>query len=694
MSDDKILIMKNTAKKKEVIAYLHTHWDREWYREFEVFRLRLIRVFDNVLDLLEQNKIPSFYFDGQVVALLDYLELRPEKEDIIRKLIKDKRLFIGPFYCLVDEFLTDGICFRKNLEIGLNIAKSFGCTDFIGYLADTFGHSKNIPSILQEYDINKAIVWRGCGDLPAEFIFNGVNTVNLIRGYFMDIFSAQINIDEKVKIIKSNLDIIAEKSGDTLLLPIGADHLGVPIDIADQIITVNECLDNYEIKLSSPFEYFNKVKFKTEHKDELRDNSKTFILQGAYSARLLLKQLNTKCSYKLDLANKLQNEFGNNYQKAIDYAYKLLLQNQAHDGICGCSTDDVHNENITRYKKVLQIAETIIEEIKFTKSHDMAISFKNNNKYKILEIERELIEDNTQIISTCKGFPKEILYNTEKIPVTEDYTTIYTLLKEFNPDNKSSDLHVDDTNIFNSNIRLVIENGKLDLYDKGTCYKNFIQFVRCKDIGDTYNFGPVVDDNFEIAQIKSAKVILDGPLRSTMRINTSFFDVDISLNKRSKLLNFNIKWLNLLSNRLWQVRFNFKKPVKEVFSEDLNLLISREFNPNYEIRKNLPKEKGHEAMTNTAPMQRFAWANGCGVITDGLSEYEVFDKSLSITLLRSVGIISNPKNPARTTPAGPPIPTPKAQQIGENNVEFSIGFFPLKDWEYYIEEIYPQTILF
>ena len=47
--------------KKKVIAYLHTHWDREWYREFEVFRIRLLRVFDNVLNLLEQNKIPSFY---------------------------------------------------------------------------------------------------------------------------------------------------------------------------------------------------------------------------------------------------------------------------------------------------------------------------------------------------------------------------------------------------------------------------------------------------------------------------------------------------------------------------------------------------------------------------------------------------------------------------------------------------------
>ena len=142
---------------KTVIAYLHSHWDREWYREFEVFRLRLLRVFDNVLGLLEQNKIPSFYFDGQVSALLDYLELRPEKEGQIRKFIKEKKLFIGPFYTLVDEFLTDRTTFKKNLEIGLKISKDFGCEDFIGYLADTFGHSKNVPSVLMEFGIDKCV---------------------------------------------------------------------------------------------------------------------------------------------------------------------------------------------------------------------------------------------------------------------------------------------------------------------------------------------------------------------------------------------------------------------------------------------------------------------------------------------------------------------------------------------------------
>ena len=87
--------------KKTVIAYLHTHWDREWYREFEVFRLRLLRVFDNVLDMLEQGKIPSFYFDGQVAALLDYLEIRPEKEQLVRRFIKEKKLFIAGLFTVL-----------------------------------------------------------------------------------------------------------------------------------------------------------------------------------------------------------------------------------------------------------------------------------------------------------------------------------------------------------------------------------------------------------------------------------------------------------------------------------------------------------------------------------------------------------------------------------------------------------------
>ena len=172
--------------KKQVIAYLHTHWDREWYREFEIFRMRLLRVFDNVLGLLENNRIPCFYFDGQVAALEDYLEMRPDKFELVKNLIQNKKLFIGPFYCLIDEFLTDKTCFEKNLEIGMTKAINLGCTDFIGYLPDTFGHSQNVPDILRDFGIDKCIVWRGCGDFPAEFRWCGMDTVNLVRGYFQE----------------------------------------------------------------------------------------------------------------------------------------------------------------------------------------------------------------------------------------------------------------------------------------------------------------------------------------------------------------------------------------------------------------------------------------------------------------------------------------------------------------------------
>lgn len=634
--------------KKKVIAYLHTHWDREWYREFEVFRLRLLRVFDNVLNLLENNKIPSFYFDGQVGALLDYLEIRPEKEKLIRKFIAEKKLFIGPFYTLIDEFLTDRTVFEKNLEIGLKVSKDFGCTDFIGYFADTFGHSKNIPPLLKKFGIDKCVVWRGCGDIPSEFTFNGINTVNLIRGYFMDIFSSPMTIEQKAEWLKGNLDKIAAKSNDYLLLPIGADHLGVEPDIADQISKVNSLLEDYEIKLSNPFEYFELVKdnFKNfEWNDELRDNSLTFILQGSFSARMKLKQYNVKCTYLLEQADKLQKKYGSQYDAIIEYAYKLLLKNQAHDGIYGCSTDLVHRENITRYEKIIQIANTIIEELRL----------KYNFKTPVMD-SKELIPE-YKIVSKHFGVENSLLYDTQKIPVTEDFTDIYTL--KYSPAVKPE-------------INFEVKNGKIRIGQVE------MEFVRFQDDGDTYNFGAVKDDKGEKAEIYSFKNNI---------IKTSFFDVQVAV--QGKLVNFKIEWDNKLKNKLWQVKFNLKSPVTETFSEDLNAIIRREFAPDYDMRKHLPKVRGIEVKTNFAPMQRFVGAQGLGVITKGLTEYEVKGKSLLITLLRSTGVISNPKNPSRSTPAGPPIEVPEAQQLGYNCAEFSVGFFEPEDYQKYIDMVYP-----
>jgi len=96
----------------------HTHWDREWYLPFQTFRLRLVELVDRVLDLMEVEQAFVFTLDGQLATVDDYLELRPESEPRLRRLIGEGRLAIGPWQTLVDEFLVSGESIVRNLESG------------------------------------------------------------------------------------------------------------------------------------------------------------------------------------------------------------------------------------------------------------------------------------------------------------------------------------------------------------------------------------------------------------------------------------------------------------------------------------------------------------------------------------------------------------------------------------------------
>lgn len=704
--------------KKQVIAYTHFHWDREWYKEYETFRYRLIKSFDIVLDMLVSNKLPSFYFDGQTSALLDYLEIRPQKKELVKSLIKDKRLFIGPFYCLVDEFLTSKEVFTKNLEIGLKTSEEFGCSDFLAYFADTFGHSACTIPILKEFGINKAVVWRGCGDIPANFTWqyknNSIKTVNLVRGYFNDIFATKQTIEQKTAFLKSNLDKIAEKSGNVLLLPIGADHLAVPKDLETQVSNVNSLLDDYEIVLGSPFDYFEKTDEMFEkfvHNGELRDNSKTFILEGCYSSRLDIKRLNIIASHQLKLANKIcELEPTSNMKNLVEYAYKLLIQNQAHDSICGCSTDDVHKENIIRYKKTLQISNSIIDDYKLTHKSDelQILNLGRENYTGSLNYWSEKDYD-YPIVDTKNGFPADIFNDIYKIPITEDYTTLNNYVVncknqkfglnniEINP---QEDVFVSETSLGNSKIFLQIKDNNLYVG------KNKISLVDYVDLGDSYNYGPKVDDLGTKYTISSSEIVVNDPRFSSLRVRfkkernnakSNFAQNDsisltASLSADNDKIKIEVNWVNTEKNHLLQMCVDTIEPIFTTNSEDLGEIITREFNPNYDVRGNLPQERGIEVMMNNAPMQRGVCANGVVVVTEGITQYEVAKNELRLPLLRATGVISNALNTARTTPAGPPIEVDDLQQIGLNSQSLWIAFG--HDLRQYIDDIYNECIVF
>ncbi|HEY1584418.1 MAG TPA: alpha-mannosidase, partial [Polyangia bacterium] len=104
----------------------HTHWDREWYEPFEVFRAHLVEMLDEALDELERDDRLSFTLDGQVSLVDDYLELRPTAEPRIRALVEAGRLHVGPWYTQADTLLADGEALIRNLEFGLRRAELLG----------------------------------------------------------------------------------------------------------------------------------------------------------------------------------------------------------------------------------------------------------------------------------------------------------------------------------------------------------------------------------------------------------------------------------------------------------------------------------------------------------------------------------------------------------------------------------------
>ena len=129
----------------------------------------------------------------------------------------------------------------------------------------------------------------------------------------------------------------------------------------------------------------------------------------------------------------------------------------------------------------------------------------------------------------------------------------------------------------------------------------------------------------------------------------------------------------------------------------MNSLIKRSFDSTYNIRENLPKERGIEAKTNTAPMQRGLIIdeaeNNIGIVTKGLTQYEIVENKLYIPILRATGLISNPQNPARTTPAGPPIETPTLQMLGPNSAEFYVFFGSQNDFTRVLDTVYNYLIV-
>ena len=360
----------------------HTHWDREWYLPFQIFRARLVKMIDSLLNILSKEAdFRYFTLDGQTIVLEDYLEIRPDKAEELKKRIKEGRILIGPWYILPDEFLVSGESLIRNLILGEKISRKFGRVMRIGYTPDTFGHIEEMPQILRGFEIDNFVFWRGYTadeKRRSEFIWRAkdgseVIAVNLPDGYF-NAYNLTINgFEEFERKVKEKADRLKSyATTKNILLMNGEDHL-FPEEKLPEYINIYQNKHPEDTLFHSNLEIFLKEVRKNKSEleifsGELRDCKRTPILSGVLSTRIYIKQKNERCEVLLEKYvepfSVLSYLFGMEYPSYLIWqAWKYLLQNQTHDGICGTSVDEVHREMLTRYAWVEELGEYLLEEV-------------------------------------------------------------------------------------------------------------------------------------------------------------------------------------------------------------------------------------------------------------------------------------------------------------------------------------------
>ena len=672
----------------------HTHWDREWYRPLEYFRVELADVVDGVLDVLERDPdFASFTLDGQAVVLEDYVAVRPDNEGRLRASLGEGRLEVGPSYVLPDEFLVGAEALVRNLLIGRAVCERFGSEPSpVGYLPDSFGHPLQLPQILAGFGIGSFVFSRGLGDefdsLGAVFRWQAPDGSEVLA--FQQLpdysnFAAVSDADDaeaRIRGIVERFGPALEHGGvSSLLLCNGSDHLPVQAELPRLCTELEQRLPGAEVRIARYADYVRAVDPVNARRwtGELLGSRLQNVLRGVNSARLYLKRANERAERRLlgveTLTALVALQEGTEFPSAdFEFAWRELLRCQPHDSICGCSCDEVHRDMLVRYES-LDRTLTVLQDRAlegFASAPDaIGLGVVNPLPYR----RRGLIEvpGAEQLLVELDGFAARTVERPRGEPAEPR----------------------DGSVIESDRFRIeVAANGTLVLVDKrtGRRFEHVHVLEDELDMGDLYNFCQVDGQRIWRSDRVAVRVLADGPLVWELELRAEAerpAGLDLEFRPLAETVRLTVVTVVRLVRGCGRIelRTTIDNPAR-----------------NHRLRVLFPtgaatgpvRAEGHFALvrrTLLPPRPRTDWAEPpdptqhtlgavalgpIAVLTKGLPEYEARSTAggseLCLTLLRAVGIISRPAGVLKTRPqaAGPQVLTPDGQCPGRHELEYAL----------------------
>lgn len=359
----------------------HTHWDREWYLTQEQFRIKLVRLIDDLLDAAENNPdFCSFMLDGQAIVVQDYLRVKPHNINRLKHAMERGKIICGPWYILPDELLISGEAHIRNFLAGQKVLKPLGGGMKIAYLPDSFGHPAQMPQILQGLGMDTMVFWRGVSKdvVNTEFYWDApggagrVLCVQMPHGYGN---CGRLSADMSQTVPRLN-ELIASLGSkgttQTILLMNGSDHIAGQLDIDKVIKEAAKRIPGTEFRLSTMQQFVEELKTElgtlAVHEGEFRSGERSMLLGGTLSTRMAHKQANAQVQALAErvlepllAAEKLMGA-KDAQEDSITYLWERILENHPHDSICGCSIDEVHREMDARFASILQMEKDMLSD--------------------------------------------------------------------------------------------------------------------------------------------------------------------------------------------------------------------------------------------------------------------------------------------------------------------------------------------
>ena len=357
----------------------HCHWDKEWFATFEQHHVRLVKLVDNTVAVLENDpEYRCFVLDGQSSLIKDYLDTRPEMRGRIEGLVRQGRLLVGPWYTQPDLLVVSGEQLVRNLVTGIRTAREVGGEMKCGYMADNFGMCAQLPQIFRGAGIERAAMYRGPNPSGPEYknLFewraldgSSVIVAHLLgpTGYLMFTWPYDVPDMPESYLLRALHYLAPHNLTKAMLLPAGSDATEPHPSLPKVLQRLDEEFPNLSFRIASFNEYVDAALAEEPTlpvcQGTLRYPSRSCV--GCISARLNQKRSNAEAYTVLENYAEPYSVLawlltGRRYPgTSLDKAWWYLLENMTHDDMAGFCCDPVHEVMDTRFIESTRLAETL-----------------------------------------------------------------------------------------------------------------------------------------------------------------------------------------------------------------------------------------------------------------------------------------------------------------------------------------------